>query len=93
MAGTPDVAVVRAVLNRAVEVGANRVERAKLAGGRTEKDPRAVPELEDLPRVGCELAYFGRHDGLVHRFGDAGRHHEFQDRVEEGHGRSQESPT
>ena len=97
VAGAPDLAEVRSVLHRAVQVGADRGEGPEVTARGADQDPRAASELEDLPRIGLHVVGLdgqrhGPRGGLPDGGGDQVARHRIDDGEHEGHRAGPEQP-
>src|SRR5581483_11080176 len=91
VARAPELRGVGLELHRAIEMCADGAERANLALGGADDDPRPAAEFEDRRGVGFQRGGGTRGRRLRRRFAARGRNQELRDRIRDRDGRRDEA--
>jgi len=81
MTGAPDVVEIRAVLNRAAEVGAHCRERIVLPVRQHDQERGMIAEPENLARVRLQVSDFSREHSITGELGRLRRNQKAKDRI------------
>src|SRR5262245_11005527 len=83
MARAPNVLQIVAVLDRTVQMRANRRKRPELSVGCAHEYPGPTSEFEDLGRIGLQLLHCCSNDVALLGFAQSGRNQELNDRIKD----------
>src|SRR5262249_31724377 len=83
MARAPNVLQIVAVLDRAVQMRANRRKCLELSVSRAHENPGPTSEFEDLGRIELQLLHCCSNDVVLLGFTQSGRDQELNDRIKD----------